>query len=449
MRRAPSPIAALTALLLVGALAGCSSGSGGSDRPDENDVPTPRPTPTTTPVPGGLEPAFFGVHDADPVGDSWPDGPVGSIRVWDSGVVWNQVETAPGVFDFSRLDAIVDSARAHKAQTLIVLGQTPTFYSRKPKKVGAYGAGAASMPKVKAWKAYVRAVVEKYNAPDVAFQVWNEANVEGYWSGTYKQMAKLTAAARKAVDSVTPTPTLVAPAMAVRTLGQRAGLRLLFAEKVKGVPMADLVDVLSLQLYPEDGEGLVRKAALLTEARRILGLLDVPADKPVWDTEINFGLQGGDAATPISAEAQMTNVAMSYLLDAADGVGRVYWYAWDLHGIANTELVTADNATLTGAGQAFGTMERWMLGSTVDSCRPVDGVDVWVCTLRTPRGQARVYWSPGGSARVSTAFEATSAETLGETASALSLGGTTLQVGALPVLVLSDASGAPALPPRI
>ena len=86
--------------------------------------------------------------------------------------------------------------------------------------------------------------------------------------------------------------------MAVRTLGQRAGLRLLFAEKVKGVPMADLVDVLSLQLYPEDGEGLVRKAALLTEARRILGLLDVPADKPVWDTEINYGAKGGQNVRP-------------------------------------------------------------------------------------------------------------------------------------------------------
>ena len=455
MRRPLPPIAALLAVLLGTVLSGCSGGSGGSDGPSASGgsagapEPAPRPVPTVTPVPGGLEPSFFGMHDADPVGDSWPDGPVGSLRVWDAGAVWSQVETAPGSYDFSRLDAIVDTARAHKAQTLIVLGQTPTFHSRKPKKVGAYGAGAASMPKMRAWKAYVSAVVERYNAPDVAFQVWNEANVEGYWNGSYRQMAKLTAAARAVVDSVTPVPTLVAPAMAARTLFQRAGLRLLFAEKVRGVPVADMVDVLSLQLYPEDGEGLVRKAALLTESRRILELQGVAADKPVWDTEINYGLQGGDAVNPLAPEAQMTNVAMSYLLDAADGVERVYWYAWDLHSIANTELVRADNATPTDAGGAFDTVHRWLLGSTVDSCGPVDGADVWVCALTTPRGPAQAYWSPGGSAEVRTAFDATSAETLGETANALPLGGSTLHVGDLPVLVLSDATGGAALPPRV
>ncbi len=446
MRRPFPSIAALVALLLAAAMAGCTAGS---DGPADDSAPAPRPSPSTTPVAGGLGPEFFGMHDADPVGDSWPDGPVGSLRVWDAGVAWSQVETAPGSYDFSRLDAIVDTARAHKATTLIVLGQTPTFHSRKPKKVGAYGAGAASMPKMRAWKAYVRAVVERYNAPDVAFQVWNEANVEGYWNGSYRQMAKLTAAARAVVDSVTPTPTLVAPAMAARTLGQRAGLRLLFAEKIGGVPIADMVDVLSLQLYPEDGEGLVRKAELLTEARRILGLVGVAADKPVWDTEINFGLQGGDAATPITPDAQMTNVAMSYLLDAADGVQRVYWYAWDLHGIANTELVGEDNATLTPAGHAFDTVHRWLLGSTVDSCAPATDTDAWVCALTTPRGQAKVYWSPSGSAEVRTAFDATSTEVLGDTAAALPLGGSTFSIGDLPVLVLSDASGAAALPPRI
>ncbi len=447
MRRPLPTIAAALALLLGIVLTGCTTDSGGTD--DDDAAPAPRPTPTATEVPGGLGPDFFGMHDSDPVGESWPRGPVGSLRIWDSGAVWSQVETAPGSYDFSRLDALVEAARAHDASALIVLGQTPTFHSRKPKKVGAYGNGAASMPRMKAWKAYVAAVVERYNAPDVSFQVWNEANVEGYWNGSYRQMARLTAAARTVVDSVTPTPTLVAPAMAVRTLGARAGLRLLYATKVRGVPLADLVDVVSLQLYPEDGEGLERKTALLTEARRILELQGVPADKPIWDTEINFGLQGGDTATPAAPEEQMTNVAMSYLLDAADGVQRVYWYSWDLHDIANTDLVEADNATPTVAGRAFEVVHRWLLGSTADSCRPAEGADVWVCALTTPRGQARVYWSPGGSAQVTTPFGSTSAETLGDTAQELPLGGTTVEVGAVPVLVTSDASGRSSLPPRL
>ncbi len=447
MRRPLPALAALSALLLAAGLAGCTGGSSGSDGSDDS-APAPRPSPSTTPVPGGLGPDFFGMHDSEPVADSWPQAPVGSLRVWDSGAVWNQVETTPGTYDFARLDALVKAARDHHASTLIVLGQTPAFHSRHPKKVGAYGAGAASMPDLAAWTAYVRAVVERYKAPDVAFQVWNEANVEGYWNGTYRQMAKLTAAARSVVDSVTPTPTLVAPAMATRTLGQRAGLRLLYGEKVGGVRLGDLVDVVSLQLYPEDGEGLTRKSALLTESRRILGLQGVAADKPVWDTEINFGLQGGEPATPATPEQQMTNVAMSYLLDAGDGVDRVYWYAWDLQDIANTTLSGEDGAP-TDAGRAFEVVHRWLLGAAVDRCRPADG-GVWVCDLTTPRGPATVFWNPSetGTARVRTGFGATSAETLGSTAGELPLGGTTLEVGALPVLVSSDSSGVSDLPPR-
>jgi hypothetical protein len=251
------------------------------------------------------------------------------------------------------------------------------------------------------------------------------------------------------VDSVTPQPTLVAPAMATRTLGQRAGLRLLYAEQVGGVPLGDLVDVVSLQLYPEDGQGLERKAALLTEARRILGLQGVAADKPVWDTEINFGLQGGDPATPATPQQQMTNVAMSYLLDAAAGVDRVYWYSWDLKTIANTEL-SGEGGAPTDAGRAFDVVHRWLSGSAVDSCTPADD-GVWVCALTTPHGPATVFWNPAasGTTTVRTGFGATSAEVLGSAATELPLGGSTLEVGALPVLVTSDASGISNLPPRL
>ena len=349
-----SPLRPLAALLFcVLPLAACSFG--GSDSDGDTAAPRPKPSPTATAVPGGLGPEFFGVHDADPVGASWPKAPVGSLRIWDSGVAWNQVETAPGVYDWSRLDAVVKTARKHHAAPLIVLGQTPSFHSTKPKKIGAYGPGASSMPDLAAWTAYVQAVVERYNAPGVTFQVWNEANVEGYWSGTPKQMAQLTAAAREVVDAASPVPTLVSPALAVRTIGQRAWLRDFYAERVGGVPVADLADVLSLQLYPEAGAGPERGPELLAAARESLRLQGVPDDKPIWNTEINYGLQGGEPAAPAPPEQQQANVATTYLLNAAGGIGRVYWYSWDLHTIADTDMVTADNDTLTPGGEAFTT----------------------------------------------------------------------------------------------
>jgi hypothetical protein len=435
----------LLAALLMLLLAGCSLG--GSDAPDDA-APRPKPTPTATPVVGGLGPEFFGMHDSDPVGDSWPAGPVGSLRVWDAGVAWNQVETAPGTYDWKRLDAIVKTARDHHAAPVLVLGQTPAFHSTRPKKVGSYGPGASSMPHLAAWTAYVQAVVQRYNAPDVTFQVWNEANVEGYWSGTPRQMAALTAAARDVVDAASPVPTLVAPAMAVRTLGQRVYLREFYGQRVGGVPVADLVDVVSLQLYPEVGAGPERTGELLVAARAALALQGVAADKPIWNTEVNYGLQGGEPTKPAPPERQQANVALTYLLSAAGGIGRVYWYAWDLHTIADTDLLAADNATVSPAGTAFDTVQRWLLGSKVERCdTAVDGTRV--CQLQRPEGPARVYWNPRQKTEVRTAFDATTAEILGAAAREVPFGGTTFTVGATPVLVTSDASGHSSLPPRI
>jgi hypothetical protein len=436
----------LLAALLVLPLAGCSLIGPGSSDAGGPASPTPKPSPTTTPVPGALEPAFFGMHDSKPLGASWPKGAVGSLRIWDAGVAWNQVETTPGRYDFGRLDAIVRAARKHQAQSLIVLGQTPVFHSLRPQRTGAYGPGASSMPDLAAWTAYVRAIVKRYHAPDVTFQVWNESNVEGYWSGTYQQMAQLTAAARAVVDSVTPRPLLVAPAMAVRTLGERVGLQKLYAQKVAGVPVGDMVDVVSLQLYPEPDLGPARSSELLVAARGILDRDGVPADKPVWDTEINFGLRGGLPATPATVEQQQAKVAMTYLIDASAGVGRVFWYAWDLHAIADTDLVGADNVTPTAAGRAFDEVQRWMIGSKVESC--TDAGHAWVCVIRAPEGERRVYWSPNGSATVRTAFDATTTQTLAGPVQALPLGGTTLQVGWLPVMVTSGSGVSPA-PPRL
>jgi hypothetical protein len=431
----------LTVVLASACTASSDPGAGASTRPH------PKPSPTPSAVPGGLGPEFFGMHDSSPVGDTWPSAPIGSLRVWDAGVAWNQVERTPGTYDWSRLDQIVKTAGDHHTQVLIVLGQTPAFYSRHPKKVGAYGPGAASMPDLAAWTAYVKAIVTRYHAPDVAFQVWNEANVDGYWNGTYRQMAELTAAARSVVNTVTPRPLLVAPAMATRTLGQRAGLRLLYARRVNGVRLGDLVDVVSLQLYPEVGAGPERSDTWLTEARRILRLQGVPADKPTWDTEINYGLQGGQAVPLLPPEQQAANVAMTYVLDAAGGLGRVFWYSWDLHGIANTDLVSADGSALSAGGHAFQTVRRWLLGTKPSACTTTaDGT--WACTMQSPEGQRTVFWNPRHQASVRTGFDATSYEVLGQAAAPVPLGGTTLQVGDSPVLVTAATSAGGGFPPR-
>jgi len=427
-------VGAVLALVLLGggALLAVRHGSGGTDptpTPAATASATSKPRPSASP-PRAVTNRFFGVHDADPVGPGWPRTKVGSLRVWDAGVAWNQIETSPGQFNFSRLDAIVATARSHDADVLLVLGQTPKFYASKPKVLGAYGLGATSMPKLAAWKTYVRAVAERYKSRGVTLQVWNEANVVNYWSGSQAQMAQLTKAAHDVVQGIRPRPTLVAPAMVTRLAGQRRWLDAFYGQRVGGRPVADFLDIVSLQLYPM-ADGRPEDSIVLLKTDRAL-LARHRVTKPIWNTEVNYGLLGGKAVTLLPEDQQAAQVARTYLLNAANGIGRVYWYAWDTQKIVNTRMVTSDHVTLTSAGQAFGVVVDWM-GAAKVTCS-TDAAGTYACVLAEAGKTRRVYWNPKRRVSVTTDASATSVSTLDGATSRIA-GGAVLQVGGSPVLV--------------
>ena len=339
--------------------------------------------------------SFFGMHDGDTV--SYPTAPVGAVRLWDSGVSWRDIETGPGRYDFTRVDAQVDAARAHGATVLLVLGQTPRFHSTKPGTRGSYGLGAASMPTETSWMNYVHAVVKHFKGRGVDYQVWNEANVAGYWQGTAKQMATLTRLASTIINRTDSSAKVVSPAMAVRLSSQRSWLRSFYAQRTGGKKVAGYLDVVSLNLYPLASQKPEASMKLLAATRATLRAAGVR--KPIWNTEINYGLLGGGTAKTVAAETQAAYVGRTFLLNAASDVQRVYWYSWDLQGLANTSLTFDDGVTLTRAGTAYNVVRSWLLGSRINSC-PRDSHGTYVCTLTYSGGVKRVYWNPSRKATV-------------------------------------------------
>src|ERR1700753_2109404 len=69
---------------------------------------------------------FFGVHDSTPGTASLSTIHEGSVRLWDAGVRWDQVQTGPHTYDWSTLDALVSEARAAHAEVLMVVAMTPS-----------------------------------------------------------------------------------------------------------------------------------------------------------------------------------------------------------------------------------------------------------------------------------------------------------------------------------
>lgn len=379
-----------------------------------------------------VTPKFFGMTDVNP--ETWPQAKVGAMRLWDSGVAWKQIETRPGVFDFTRLDAQVNAARANGARPLLVLGMTPKFHATRPGQTGYYGAGSVSMPALKPWRRYVAKVVRRY-AGRMDYQVWNEANVSGFWQGTAAQMATLTKVTSKVVARNDARAKVVGPALATRLTGQRKWLRTFYAQRTGGSPVARWIDIVSLNLYPLPKDGPETSMTLLSASRTMLRAAGVR--KPIWNTEINYGLQtgGGGVARDISRAKEASFVARTYILNAAGNVKRVFWYSWQLQNLANTQLTFSDGATLTRAGVAYKVVQEWLSPGRMQGCRR-DSRGTYTCTVTYADGVKRIYWNPSRRATIRAVGSATRKVGLRGFSEKLK-GGERLRVNHSPIMVRS------------
>lgn len=386
---------------------------------------------------------FFGMHDSQiaNANGSVPTVRLGSIRLWDSGTSWREIERMPGDYDWSAVDRAVDNARSAGLRPMLVLGQTPQFRTedlQDSTTPGAYGDGASSPPNIDAWKAYVKAAADRYDTR-VDYQIWNEPNVINYWSGSVGEMARLTATGSRAITQGADgkgKPTVVAPSFPLRLGSQQKWFKKYWSAKVGGKSVASYVDVVSVNPYPLPDQGPEASPPLIRFAKGVLP--KAAKRKPMWNTEINYGLaQGGSGESRgISAAKQAAFVGRTLLLNAGSGIRRVYWYTW-AGDIGNTRLVESDRVTLTRAGKAWQEVRGWLVGTNVKSCKKV-AKGVYTCTARESRREVRrFYWKPTGKAVSIRTHKTTTKWTNLAGNTTTKKGSFRLKVGQSPVMVTS------------
>jgi hypothetical protein len=395
---------------------------------------------------------FFGTHDRS--GVSYTAIQEGSVRLWDVGVRWDKVETVRrGHYDWTALDALVTDAQAAHAEVTMVVAMTPGFYASDPTKPPT---------DITAYKSFVQALMQRYRTFQgqrgiSAYQVWNEGNVPQYWTGTPAELAALTRAMWQVRNQWDPQAKVIAPPMVTRTPSELDAMTAYDAQRVNGVPVWKYVDAVALSLYPLPTYGQRTgvpedSMRILHEVRARLRGLGAPADEPVWATEINYGLPTGNGpdlgADPISTARQEANVARTYLLSAAHGISRVFWYRYDMSHLlpeqgggvrGNTLLSDPDDPTqVTAAGRAYVRVQRWMHGRLVGPrhrhpCqRDVHGT--YTCKIIDGNRIRRIYWNPFTRAKVRLAPKARRAQSISGGVRTVE-GGSRITVGFLPVMV--------------
>jgi len=230
------------------------------------------------------------------------------------------------------------------------------------------------------WQQWVRDVTTRYQGRIKYWEIWNEPDLRGFYTGSPDTLAQTAFATIKVTD---PTNVVVSPGV-----NGYAGPGYLDYYLSQGG--GNYADVIAYHGYLEDapeGEVTWRTPAIRSVLQRY-----GQGSKPLWNTE-----QGWVGSEPIyGPELSKGYVARPYLLNWALGFDAFCYYTWD-NG-SNLILFTGpDRVTLTPAGLAYREVASWMQGAVIESLT-TDGDGVYIATLRYPDDhRGRAVWKPGGS----------------------------------------------------
>jgi hypothetical protein len=245
-------------------------------------------------------------------------------RVKESGARWVREEfTADHLhhgtsepYKFHKYDVVVTAQRAAHLHVLGILDYNNTF-TRK----GHVWMPHENIQKItRQYVSYVRAVVKRYRHQIYAWQVWNEPDIDDFWqpkpdAADYTYLLNKSYAAIKKAN----------PQAKVLIAGPsgRDPNSVQFLQDV--VSDGGLFDVLAIQPYADipDGQMMANFQALHEFA------------KPIWFTEMGWAGQQ-DCSGCGDAGYQATRLSSLFLIAAASGVQRVFWYDLRDDGVRNT-----------------------------------------------------------------------------------------------------------------
>ncbi len=385
----------------------------GAPKPEPDGAPAMNPTQFT--------PEFMGMHTLSP-GKHWPTVPFGSIRP--TGTSWGALEPARGQYDWHSLDTWVSQAQAHHVQFDYLFLNTPQWASTKPNEACNRGpVGCAAPPNPQAWEEFVTALVTRYKGKINSYELWNEPNVIGYWTGSQQQMVDMASRAYKIIKSIDPQAQVVSPSASSTGWPLQADAWL---DQYLAAGGGKYADVIAWHGY----SGRNDRAALPPEdmARQISALRGVlakhnVANLPLWNTE---GSWGKDAQLPDEAQ-QAAFLVKWYMIQFTNGVARAYWYQWD----SDWGTLWREGSGLTQAGEAYKQVHDWLQDVTASSPCKAQGA-LWTCDLVKGKVPYRVAWSASGSSPYPDSAKFASSMALGS--STETPGGTPATITSRPIL---------------
>ena len=370
----------------------------------------------------------------------WPSVSFGSARLWDTYTEWRYLQPTPTTWDWSNLDWWLNQSSQHNVDLVYAFGGVPQWASSEPTNTNCHRAltsgaiGSCAPPtSLTLWDNFVKAVVTHAAGKIKYWEIWNEPNIQAYWTGTPAQLVTMAQHAYGIIKSIDPNAVVIGPSPSGycwQNICQHAGTSdgpTWLSNFISGGG-SSYVDIYAFHGYPgsfpEDiNHYLDHYQAVLTASGQ--------SAKGFWDTEGSWG-----SHPPTSEEQGAAYLVRRFLLERSRGIGRFYWEAWD----ANDNWGTLwDPATgINKVGIAYGQVNKWLVGATLSPCtQALNGT--WSCTVtRSTTYQGRIVWNSVKSMNYVPGTEFTRYRNMYGTAYSIT---GAIQIGADPILLETPASG--------
>ncbi len=241
---------------------------------------------------------------------------------------WNLIETAPGVFDWSGTDRLVELANRNELAIMIVLGnmfyvrdnyrtqkrdltRLPSFVIQNARKIATKMPWDGILPPYEMWKRYAYAMASRYKGRIAAYELTNEPNI----CVPGKDYADYIKIAGKEIRRADPGAIVVGGGI-TSDFGGIAGE---FLSALGESNALDFCDALSFHPYASRQENSVNPAReSLLQLRRML--TKFKPEMPLWNSELYYLWGENSDNKQVEAGTRPYHLAQRFLLDIGEGI---------------------------------------------------------------------------------------------------------------------------------
>jgi len=358
----------------------------------------------TSPAWAQISSQFFGDHVIFPT-TPWPSTLNVQFSSWrsvSSSVKWSDINTAPGVYNWTTLDQWLAKAQQYDQSVLYTFYFTPAWASQcplctcnsgnqppggcyPPNDLNADGSGTDLY-----LKNFITALMQHVGPGKIKYiEIWNEPNIPAEYMGTVQQLVTMARDVRTVARSYDPNIQIISPP---ETGDGPNSSEMLYLASYLSAGGGAYVDIIGLHGYVQNPEDVITRVNNTVQVMQQYG----QNGKPIFVTEASWCVAHPCNSGPPPSAQQPGFMFRHYLSMLSTPVQKFYMYAFDSSQEGNFWNIIGN--ALTPNATAYQLFYSWLVGSIMTQpCQAQSAsTPIWTCTFTEAQGtQAEAIWDTG------------------------------------------------------